>query len=340
MRDDVITVHQKLSTTLRFLATGQSYEDLKFLTRIAPQTIGQFILPTCNAIISVLNKKKIIKTPTTKDEWKELSTSFERKWNFPHCIGAVDGKHVNIKKPANSGSYYYNHKKTFSIVLLGIANANYEFIYAEAGANGRASDGRVQSNSKFFEQLENDDITFPDPEDLPVGNYGKMPYVMVGDDAFALSENLMKPFTGQLTDEQRIYCYRLSRARRIIENCFGILASRFRILFTTINLVPEKAARITLACCYLHNYILKKNRQLYFQGTDIENIDTATVQEDSWRSDPQQLVPLQPTQKINSITCAKQVRNKFCQYFYTDGAVSWQWKMLGLQQPSARVELQ
>ena len=68
MRDDVITVHQKLSTTLRFLATGQSYEDLKFLTRIAPQTIGQFILPTCNAITSVLNKKQIIKTPTTKDE--------------------------------------------------------------------------------------------------------------------------------------------------------------------------------------------------------------------------------------------------------------------------------
>ncbi|XP_064080677.1 zinc finger protein 84-like [Macrobrachium nipponense] len=131
------------------------------------------------------------------------------------------------------------------IVLFGIANANYEFIYAEAGANGRASDGGVQSNSKFFEQLENDDITFPDPEDLPVGNYGKMPYVMVGDDAFALSENLMKPFM---------------------------------------------------------------NRQLYFQGADIENIDTATVQEGSWRSDPQQLVPLQPTQKRNSTTCAKQDR--------------------------------
>jgi hypothetical protein len=55
MREAVSTT-ERLSTTLRFLATGQSFEDLKFSTSIAPQTIGNIVMETCNAIIKVLKK--------------------------------------------------------------------------------------------------------------------------------------------------------------------------------------------------------------------------------------------------------------------------------------------
>lgn len=100
-------------------------------------------------------------------------------------------------------------------------------------------------------------------------------------------------------------------------------------------MAPKKVARIVLACCYLHNYILKQNRgSHYFHGADVVNNNTGKIQEGSWRSDPQQLIPLQPTQNKNSTISAKEVRNNFCQNFNTEGAVPWQWKMVGQQPPA------
>lgn len=75
--------------------------------------------------------------PQTAEEWQKVAKDFESQWNAPHVIGAIDGKHVEIKKPPGSGSYYYNYKKTFSIVLMAVVNANYEFIMVDVGTNGR-----------------------------------------------------------------------------------------------------------------------------------------------------------------------------------------------------------
>ena len=74
--------------------------------------------------------------PTTEDEWKAVANSFAEKWGFPHCLGAIDGKHIVIRKPAGSGSYYYNYKKSFSIVLMALVNADCEFLMVDVGANG------------------------------------------------------------------------------------------------------------------------------------------------------------------------------------------------------------
>lgn len=87
--------------------------------------------------------------PTNEEEWKIVADGFEKNCHFPNCLGAVDGKHVQIEKPANSGSFYYNYKHTFSVVLMAVVNSNYEFIMADVGTNGRISDGGVFSNSSF-----------------------------------------------------------------------------------------------------------------------------------------------------------------------------------------------
>lgn len=49
--------------------------------------------------------------PTTENEWLKITSGFEEKWQFPHCLGAIDGKHVQIVPPKDIGSYYY-YKKT------------------------------------------------------------------------------------------------------------------------------------------------------------------------------------------------------------------------------------
>lgn len=148
--------------------------------------------------------------PSTSLGWKNVAKGFNDRWNFPHCIGAVDGKHVQIRKPPNSGSFYYNYKGTFSVVLLAVVNSNYEILMADVGINGRVSDGGVLGYTKFGEWLADNNLGIPDAEVL--SNYQKqLPYVFVGDDAFAMSENLIKPYSrGELTVEKRIFNYRLS----------------------------------------------------------------------------------------------------------------------------------
>lgn len=271
------------------------------------------------------------KVPTTPDEWRTIANGFE-KWNFPHCIGAVDGKHVLIRAPSNQGSYFFNYKGSHSIVLMAVVNANYEFIYVDVGANGRVSDGGVWANTTLSRHLEEGTAGLPEPDQVQ-GSQRTLPYVFVGDDAFPLKQYLMKPYPNKNQDEeQRIFSYRLSRARRIVENAFGIMASRFRILQSAIQLMPDKVVKIVLACTALHNY-LRKNHEAFYTpvgSLDRENITDGTITPGSWR-DCEQLLPLERLRR-NTTNDAKNIRKDFATYFSNEGAVPWQRRVCGLEE--------
>ena len=80
------------------------------------------------------------------------------------------------------------------------------------------------------------------PPHPPVGT-GRV----VGDDAFPMSVNLMKPYPQRnLEPQKRIFNYRLSRARRVVENAFSILAHRWRVFLTTVNMCPDKLTYVIL----------------------------------------------------------------------------------------------
>lgn len=130
-----------------------------------------------------------------------MANDFQQLWNFPNCGGAIDGKHVAIARPVDSGSYFYNYKGYYSIVLLGIVNANLEFILADVGCNGRVSDGGVIEETAFYRGLNNGTINVPDRQET-VENLN---FVFVADDAFALRRDLLKPFPMKnITYEQRV----------------------------------------------------------------------------------------------------------------------------------------
>lgn len=85
----------------------------------------------------------------TSDFFKKIAQDLYTKWGFPDCIGSIDGKHIQIKCPANSGSMYYNYKHFFSINLLAVTDANYKFITVDIGTYGKDSDRGVLSNLNF-----------------------------------------------------------------------------------------------------------------------------------------------------------------------------------------------
>lgn len=254
----------------------------------------------------------LFQMPDTADEWAKVAQDFKDIWQFPHCVGAIDGKHIKITPPPGSGSFYYNYKKFHSIVLMACGNANYEFVWCEVGCNGRVSDGGVIKKTKFYEKLISGNINLPQPSTVSGID---LPYVFVGDEAFALREDLLKPFSqASLTRERRIFNYRLSRARRIIENIFGILVNRFGILQGTINLPVETVDLIVLTICTLHNFLRKKLPHRYM-----------TPEEEVENEFENELTSLQNSQlSRNPTENAKAVRDRFLEYFTSVGAVDWQ----------------
>lgn len=79
--------------------------------------------------------------PSTPDDWLSIAQQFGHKTRFWNCLGALGGKHIAIKKPAHSGSLYFNYKGFFSIILLALVDANKKFIMVDVGTNGKISDG-------------------------------------------------------------------------------------------------------------------------------------------------------------------------------------------------------
>lgn len=67
------------------------------------------------------------------EDWIKVAENYENKWNFPNCIGALDGKHIRIMKPPESGSAFFNYKKYFSFVLMAICDGDYRFIWTDVG---------------------------------------------------------------------------------------------------------------------------------------------------------------------------------------------------------------
>lgn len=253
---------------------------------------------------------------TTSEEWLKIAEEYETIWQFPHCIGSLDGKHIIIKAPGHSGSTYFNYKGSHSVVLMIVVDANYRIIYMNCGQIGRISDGGVFHNTALYADLEANNLNLPTPRPLQ-GRQVDVPYVLVADDAFALSKYLMKPYpySNQPIDK-RVYNYRLSRARRMVESVFGIMASRFRILRKPIELCPEKVQSVVSAIAALHNFLTSNsNSQRYLSRDDIDVLPTDSV------------VGLNTNNNNNPSVSAITIREELREYFITRaGEVSWQYQ--------------
>lgn len=140
-----------------------------------------------------------------------------------------------------------------------------------------------------------------------------MPYVIVGDEPFPLKKYLLRPYSRHYlgdNEDNTIFNYRLSRARRVVENAFGILAARWRCFHGYLEVQPEFVDKIVLAAYCLHNMLCADNA---FEP-DIESLQLPEAS----------LLHLDPLRR-NSTREAFQVWEKLKDYFNSDsGSVIWQ----------------
>lgn len=247
----------------------------------------------------------------------------------------MDGKHISIQSPPDSGSLYFNYKKFYSIVLLAACNHRYEFTIVEIGAYGSESDGGILSRSEFGRALDERNLNLPNESpNLPNTNI-KVPYFFVGDEAFRMTKNMMRPYPGRhLENEKRIFNYRLSRARRCIEKAFGILVSRWRVFAKSIAFRPADVDNIVLAGVCLHNFLMSRTqqsvRQMYCppEYTDRED-ENGQIINGAWRNEiPVDNIPVEVINNIGSravIQEAHNIRDTLAKYLNSpEGKVSWQ----------------
>ena len=107
-----VNAEEQLAITLRFFRTGESYHSLMTQYGVAESTIGSIVPRVSWALVRVLWKDHM-QFPWTTDEWDAIAENYSEKWNFPHCLGAIDRKHISIVCPKNSVSEYHI-KKTSS----------------------------------------------------------------------------------------------------------------------------------------------------------------------------------------------------------------------------------
>ena len=203
---------------------------------LGESTIRKIVKRICKAIWNL--RMEYIPKPSA-EKWLKIAETFQERTNFPNCIGAVDGKHIRIKKPANTGSQFYNYKYYFSIVLMAIADADYKFVAVDIGSYCSSSDSNIFKSTKLCSAPE--------------------------DEAFAISRNIMRPYPNQhLSVQKRIFNYRLCRSRRVVECTFGILVNKWRIFHRALDVQTDFCDEIVKTCCVLHN-IVRESEDLNYE---------------------------------------------------------------------------
>ena len=330
-RREAIGPGERLSVTLRYLVTGDAFSTIAASYRLSCTSVGRIVKETCSVIWDVLSSEGFITVPKNPSEWKKIAQDFESRWNFPNCVGAIDGKHVAIQCPPRGGSMFFNYKKFHSIVLMAVCNAKYEFTMVDIGDYGRLSDGSVFSSSNIGIAMENNLINLPAARKLP-GTDKLFPYVFVGDEAFPLKSYMVKPYPrGSIQMPERIANYRISRARRIIENAFGIATTRFRLFRRAITADVDVATEATKAVIILHNYLMAEksfSNNAYCPPDFVDLEHNGTIREGAWRQENNCNSGFQDARSMGSnnySVTAKVTRDNFRDYFISNaGAVPWQ----------------
>ena len=84
--------------------------------------------------------EEVMSPPTTHAEWQAVADAYMERWQFPHTVGAIEGKHIRIRNLPHGGSEFFNYKHFFSIILIALVDADYKFQWTHIGTSGSNND--------------------------------------------------------------------------------------------------------------------------------------------------------------------------------------------------------
>ena len=183
----------------------------------------------------------------------------DAEWQFLYAFAAIDGNHLPIKCPSGrqeAMKQYYNFKNFYSVVLLGLVDANYRFIWASLRAPGNTHDSTCFQSTSLWGDITSRKTL---PGQVVEVNGIEIPPIILGDGAFPWQSWMMKPHgDAVLTQEKAYFNFCLSQARVVTEGAFSKLKGRFWVLHRKCKSSKETAKIMGLACVVLHNLCIDK----------------------------------------------------------------------------------
>ena len=246
---EAVSAKRRLAVTLYYLASTAEYRTIGNLFGVSRSFVCQCIQEVCRAIAKTF--PTVISFPKADDLLKVIR-GYKETWDFPMCAGAIDGTHIPILAPTKNHSDYVNRKGFHSILMQAVVDCNYLFRDVVIGWPGSVHDARVFSNSSIFEK-GNENCLFPD--DLTEEICGvDVPPIIIADPAYPLLPWLIKGYPkNEATGSQRLFNYRLSRARMTVENTFGRWKGRYIRFTKRVDMAIPALVRVIHASCILHN---------------------------------------------------------------------------------------
>ncbi|XP_071092733.1 uncharacterized protein [Haliotis cracherodii] len=289
---DPIELDHKLAIAVYWLASSAEFRTIANLFGVSKSTVHKCVHEICNVIPENL-LEKYVKFPKDED-LKFVISGFEQTWGFPNCAGALDGTHIPVIAPTTAHGDYLNRKGYYSIILQALCDHQYIIRDVIVGWPGRVHNARVFGSSIVYYKGETNDLFPSCPKPLQLQH--KQVFMPV-------KPWLMKPYThiANMSISQKTFNYRLSRARMTIENTFGRLKGRWRLLLKRMDVGVDFASNVVTTCVILHN-LCEMHRETYI-GNEVEDVDNTEDEEND--DDAQE----------DDLTCAKQPRDDISVYF-------------------------
>lgn len=245
-----IPVPKRIAAALFKLASCCEYRVVCELFGIGISTVCELVIEFCESVVSILWKKHV-HFPLNRDELKEAACKFQSALGVPLAIGAIDGCHIPVSPPLEHARDYYNFKGWYSVVLFAVVDCQYKFTYINVGSPGKCNDGYIFGNSSLGKLISNGGLN----EYKKNINGTEIATYLLADSAFPLSKHLIKPYPDNvnLPTDKAHFNLCLSGARRIVENAFGRLKARFRVVSKRMEVEMGNVNNIIIACCILNN---------------------------------------------------------------------------------------
>jgi len=243
-----LSVEKKVAITLYKLASCAEYRVVASLFGVHKSSVHNCVYDVCIAIIEVLGPS-YLKMPSVA-EAIALAESVEKVTGMVQIFGAIDGTHIPILPPTNGYRDFVNRKGWPSVVMQGIVDCNYLFRDITVKHPGSVHDATVLKDSNIFKQSK-DKL----PSHCRIISDCSIQLMLAGDPAYPLLPWLLKGYTGALTPEEESFNTYLSSARICVENAFGRLKARWRVLLKRADINYKFMPSIVHACVILHNII-------------------------------------------------------------------------------------
>lgn len=238
---------------LYHLAYGNSYVTIGPNFNVGKTTVIEAVQDVVDALCDL--KNDYIKFPLTNRDVLATRQTFEDLSDLPNVIGAIDGTHIKIKTPTESGPDYFSRLQQHDVVVQAVADGEKRLLDVAAGFPGSMLDSRVLRNSSLYRRITNNELLVGPT--VRVGGREIKP-VLLGDSAYPLSTWLVKPYHEGTNDPEEInFNKELSRARVSVECAFGMLKGRWRILQKRLDSDIAFTNQIIIACCVLHNFCIE-----------------------------------------------------------------------------------